>query len=126
MPEHGHRREDQLSVDYFEWQVHRIVMPDGSHGVVCYFRDISVHVLARIALQDADRQKDEFLAMLAHELRNPLAPIQNASTLLAAITQHEPRAQSSVGVIQRQVRQLTRPVDDLLDVSRITRGTHRN
>jgi signal transduction histidine kinase/CheY-like chemotaxis protein len=122
MPEHGHRREDQHTVDYFEWQIHRIVMPDGSHGVVCYFRDISVHVLARIALQDADRQKDEFLAMLAHELRNPLAPIQNASTLLAAITQDEPRAQASVGVIQRQVRQLARLVDDLLDVSRITRG----
>ncbi len=73
-------------------------------------------------LQDADRQKDEFLAMLAHELRNPLAPIQNASALLAAIAQHEPRVQFGVGVIKRQVTQLTRLVDDLLDVSRITQG----
>jgi CheY-like chemotaxis protein/two-component sensor histidine kinase len=81
-----------------------------------------VHVRARDALQFADRQKDEFLAMLAHELRNPLAPIQNASALLAASALQEPRAQFSVGVINRQVTQLTRLVDDLLDVSRITQG----
>lgn len=116
------QRLDRRVAEVHEWQINRIELPDGRYGVVCYFRDISNHVRARKALQDADRQKDEFLAMLAHELRNPLAPIPNASTLLAAITQHEPRAQFSVGVIKRQITQLTRLVDDLLDVSRITQG----
>ncbi len=120
--ERNEKRFDRGTAEIYEWQINRIELPDGNYGVVCYFRDISVHIRARNALQDADRQKDEFLAMLAHELRNPLAPIQNASTLLAAITHHEPRAQFSVGVIKRQVTQLTRLVDDLLDVSRITQG----
>ncbi len=121
-PERIEERLDRGVTEVYEWQINRIALPDGRYGVVCYFRDISNHIRARKALQDADRQKDEFLAMLAHELRNPLAPIQNASTLLAAITQHEPRAQFSVGVIKRQITQLTRLVDDLLDVSRITQG----
>jgi PAS domain S-box-containing protein len=121
-PERIEERRDRRVTEVYEWQINRIELPDGRYGVVCYFRDISNHIRARKALQDADRQKDEFLAMLAHELRNPLAPIQNASTLLAAITRHEPRAQFSVGVIKRQITQLTRLVDDLLDVSRITQG----
>ncbi|MEP6886265.1 MAG: ATP-binding protein [Gammaproteobacteria bacterium] len=121
-PERIEERRDRRLTEAYEWQINRIALPDDRYGVVCYFRDISNHVHARKALQEADRQKDEFLAMLAHELRNPLAPIQNASTLLAAITQHEPRAQFSVGVIKRQITQLTRLVDDLLDVSRITQG----
>jgi two-component system CheB/CheR fusion protein len=73
-------------------------------------------------LQAADRQKDEFLAMLAHELRNPLTPIANACELLARTFPGHRDAQSMVGMIRRQVAQLTRLVDDLLDVSRITRG----
>jgi PAS domain S-box-containing protein len=121
-PERIEERRDRGVTEVYEWQINRIELPDGRHGVVCYFRDISNHIRARKALQDADRQKDEFLAMLAHELRNPLAPIQNASTLLAAVTRSEPRAQFSVGVIKRQITQLTRLVDDLLDVSRITQG----
>jgi signal transduction histidine kinase/DNA-binding response OmpR family regulator len=77
------------------------------------------------ALSLADRQKDEFLAMLAHELRNPLAPIANASELLSRIMSDmsdDPRAQSATGMIKRQIAQLSRLVDDLLDVSRITQG----
>jgi PAS domain S-box-containing protein len=72
------------------------------------------------ALRDADRRKDEFLAMLAHELRNPLAPIGNASELLSRTLKEDERAQTAVGVIKRQIVQMTRLVDDLLDVSRIT------
>ncbi len=75
-------------------------------------------------LQNADRRKDEFLAMLAHELRNPLAPIRNASELLARTLPVE-NAVPNVGRDMRK-RQVTPPfarlVDDLLDVSRITRG----
>jgi signal transduction histidine kinase/CheY-like chemotaxis protein len=122
MPERAEERVDRRTREYHEWQINRIALPDGGFGVVCYFRDISIHVRARNALQDADRQKNEFLAMLAHELRNPLAPIQNATAVLASTTLCDARAQFSVGAIKRQVTQLTRLVDDLLDVSRITQG----
>ncbi|WP_312435256.1 ATP-binding protein [Janthinobacterium sp.] len=70
-------------------------------------------------------RKDEFLAMLAHELRNPLAPISSAAQLLLLGGNDPQRVQKSAGVIQRQVRHLTNLVDDLLDVSRVTRGLVR-
>jgi signal transduction histidine kinase len=76
---------------------------------------------AERALKEADRHKDEFLAMLAHELRNPLAPILNALRLMRMVP-NEAQMRWSGEVIERQVRYLTRLVDDLLDVSRITRG----
>ena len=74
------------------------------------------------ALKEADRRKDEFLAMLAHELRNPLAPIRNAVQIFRAKGPPVPELQWATEVIDRQVQQMTRLVDDLLDVSRITRG----
>jgi PAS domain S-box-containing protein len=73
-------------------------------------------------LKETDRRKDEFLAMLAHELRNPLAPIRNAVQIFRAKGPPVPELQWARDVIDRQVFQLTRLVDDLLDVSRITRG----
>ncbi len=75
-------------------------------------------------LKDHDRRKDEFLAMLAHELRNPLAAVSNAVSVLRSPGDTEGRAWASE-VIARQVRHLTRLIDDLLDVSRITRGKIR-
>ncbi|MHB8815494.1 MAG: response regulator [Steroidobacteraceae bacterium] len=79
---------------------------------------------ARIAqaLKEADRHKDEFLAMLAHELRNPLAPIHNAVELMRLRPLDDPQLNWAREVIARQLTSLTRLVDDLLDVSRITRG----
>ena len=77
---------------------------------------------AEEALQSADRRKDEFLAMLAHELRNPLAPIRNASEVLARTLPQQSPARAAVDIVKRQVTHLTRLVDDLLDVSRITQG----
>jgi PAS domain S-box-containing protein len=74
------------------------------------------------ALRDADRRKDEFLAMLAHELRNPLAPIRNALALLSLKAVDEPTADQAREIMTRQVEHLSRLVDDLLDVSRIMRG----
>ncbi|HUJ01292.1 MAG TPA: ATP-binding protein [Usitatibacter sp.] len=74
------------------------------------------------ALKDADRRKDEFLAVLAHELRNPLAPVRNAIEILRATPAATAQQQWTQDVIDRQVRQLSRLVDDLLDVSRITSG----
>ena len=77
---------------------------------------------AEQALSETDRRKDEFLAMLAHELRNPLAPISNASEVLALLLSGDARVQATVNMIRRQTKQLTRIVDDLLDVSRVTQG----
>jgi PAS domain S-box-containing protein len=90
-------------------------------GVVLVFRDVTERRRAeRLATEEA-RRKDEFLAMLAHELRNPLAAISSAAHLLSHPGAEDARGWSRE-VIERQARQLTRLVDDLLDVSRISRG----
>jgi signal transduction histidine kinase/CheY-like chemotaxis protein len=77
---------------------------------------------AEESLEEADHRKDEFLAMLAHELRNPLAPIRNAMGLFRLKGLADPELQWAREVVERQVQQLTRLVDDLLDVSRISSG----
>src|SRR4029453_643773 len=83
-------------------------------------RDLELRVNDRTArLLEADQRKDEFLATLAHELRNPLAPIRFALDLMNADPLPAPAARAR-DVIERQARQLVRLVDDLLDVSRIT------
>jgi PAS domain S-box-containing protein len=73
-------------------------------------------------LRDADRRKDEFLGMLSHELRNPLAPIRNALYILDHVEPGGAQARRAREVANRQVEHLTRLVDDLLDVTRIARG----
>jgi PAS domain S-box-containing protein len=73
-------------------------------------------------LQDADRRKDEFLATLAHELRNPLAPIRNGVQILRLMSAGNQTLQRTTEMMERQMHHLVRLVDDLLDVSRITRG----
>lgn len=97
-------------------------------GVVLVFHDVSVNRAAEQErerlyqeLRETDKRKDEFLAMLAHELRNPLAAIGNAVSLstLSGLQEH---IDWSMEVISRQIRHLTRLIDDLLDVSRITSG----
>ncbi|MEJ7932338.1 HAMP domain-containing sensor histidine kinase [Ramlibacter sp. AN1015] len=93
-------------------------------------RTISLISAARSALRararqyemrDLNRRKDEFLATLAHELRNPLAPIVNAMAIVGRL-HPSPKVDALVGMVDRQVRHLTRLVDDLLDVARITSG----
>lgn len=74
------------------------------------------------ALQAADLRKDEFLAMLAHELRNPLAPISAATQIMALSKYNEAQVRTSSQIIERQVKHMVGLVDDLLDVSRVTRG----
>ena len=74
------------------------------------------------ALREADRRKDEFLAILSHELRNPLAPVRAALSVLERAVPGSEQANRARTVIDRQIGQLTRLVDDLLDVTRITRG----
>ncbi|HEV7406312.1 MAG TPA: ATP-binding protein [Chthoniobacteraceae bacterium] len=84
-------------------------------------RDITERIAAEEALREADQRKDEFLAMLAHELRNPLASVRNAVTLLKEAGAESQQAWAA-DVIERQTRQLSRLVDDLLDISRINHG----
>jgi PAS domain S-box-containing protein len=84
--------------------------------------DVTAQKCVQESLREADRRKDEFLAMLAHELRNPLAPIRNAVQLLSGKPLEDPEVAWARDVLDRQSQHLARLVDDLLDVSRITRG----
>ena len=90
--------------------------------VVEFVQDVSERKQAEEALRDADRRKDEFLATLAHELRNPLAPVRNGLQVLRLSTPPEAPAQRTVEVLDRQLDHLVRLVDDLLDVARISAG----
>jgi signal transduction histidine kinase/ActR/RegA family two-component response regulator len=117
-----------------------IVRPDGSvayvqndvellhdrHGNVCGCVSVCVDMTARKDVEDvlrqADRRKDEFLATLSHELRNPLAPIRNALELLRRAGPDAALRDRALGIAERQIQQLVRLTDDLLDVSRITRN----
>lgn len=86
-------------------------------------REVAQRLPADESLREVDRRKDEFLAILAHELRNPLAPIKSAARLLQQPGVDDATVACSGEVIERQVEHLTRLVDDLLDISRIRRGT---
>ena len=85
-------------------------------------RDITPQKRAQRELQEADTRKNEFLALLAHELRNPLGPIRHAVKILRARAPSPEELQWATNIIDRQTEHMTRLVDDLLDVSRITRG----
>jgi len=93
-----------------------------AQGLAVYFRDVTARKLAEESLQQADRRKNEFLAILAHELRNPLAPLRNGLHILKRKTGADPVVSQTVDMMDRQMTHLVRLVDDLLDVSRITRG----
>jgi PAS domain S-box-containing protein len=88
-------------------------------------RDITERKRSERLLRDADRQKDEFLATLAHELRNPLAPICAAAELLKQAKSLAPELRAATAILERQARHMTHLVDDLLDMSRITSGRIR-
>jgi PAS domain S-box-containing protein len=91
-------------------------------GAVGSSPDITELIVASDTLRETDRRKDEFLATLAHELRNPLAPIRQAARLAQSETATVAQRRWSQQVIERQVRHMALLLDDLLDVSRITRG----
>ncbi|SFC23038.1 Signal transduction histidine kinase [Massilia yuzhufengensis] len=91
-------------------------------GAVVAQMDITDRIKAEEALRQADQRKDEFLAMLAHELRNPLAPITSAAAILAMRPGDEATVRRTGAIIARQARHMTGLIDDLLDVSRVTRG----
>ena len=124
----GHKVEVEFVSNVYAEDHHQVVQ--------CNVRDITERMrLQRLtqeqaaALADLDRRKDEFLAMLSHELRNPLAPILNAALLLRLHSNRErlqgieaPLLHQSASIIERQVGQLARIVDELLEISRITTG----
>ena len=97
--------------------------PDGTFsGYIGSCIDITDRKRTEEELRESDRRKEEFLAVLSHELRNPLAPIQTALDLLEQRGPREAGTERELATIKRQVQNLKRLVDDLLDVSRISRG----
>jgi len=117
--------ESQQAVRY-ETRFERVdflntVFPAGPDTVISSGIDITEQRHLQETLKLADRRKDEFLAMLAHELRNPVAPIRNAAEVLARLVKDD-QPRSLITMIQRQGAHLTRILDDLLDVARITQG----
>jgi PAS domain S-box-containing protein len=110
----GHRDYDYLMVP--------VLGTDGEVVAVAgTTRDITDRKQMEESLRASDRRKDEFIAMLAHELRNPVAPIRNAGELLSRLATDE-RQIALAGVLKRQTEQLTRLLDDLLEVARVTQG----
>ncbi|HLT90712.1 MAG TPA: ATP-binding protein [Woeseiaceae bacterium] len=110
----------------WRWVIHRGRPLLRRHGELAGYlgslMDITEEKAAQEALREADRRKDEFIATLAHELRNPLAPIRNAVQILHLENAPESMRENARDMIDRQVRHLARLVDDLLDISRITLG----
>jgi PAS domain S-box-containing protein len=115
------------------WMAYKVLTLPGTDGRPVAFATVSQDITERKRLEDnlrrvaeelsgADRRKNEFLAMLAHELRNPLAPISNAVRALTLGRRDETAVDSASEMLERQVGQIIRLVDDLLDVSRISRG----
>ena len=104
----------------------RHVVHRGENGDVLGILEINRNITDRQRMIDelaaADRRKNEFLATLAHELRNPLAPMRNGIHVLDAIGGREPRVVEARDAIKRSIDHMTRLIDDLLDISRITRG----
>ncbi len=126
--EQGRAEEESLRVrkDGSTFWAHVVMTPvrdatGALRGYAMVVRDLTDRKRIE-ALEKAERQSNEFLAMLAHELRNPLAPISNALSLLARKPTSDPAELWVREVLQRQTGQMTRLVDDLLDVSRITRA----
>jgi PAS domain S-box-containing protein len=125
-----HRNGGALDDRHFTYNLSPLRTLTGEvFGLMVIAVDITTEVESRshverlnVELQEAARAKDEFLAMLAHELRNPLAPIGAAAELLQIIALDEKRVRQTSQVIGRQVKHMTALVDDLLDVSRLTRG----
>lgn len=110
----------------YRWTLARALpVRDNSGEIINWFgtcTDIHDQKLAEDALREVARRKDDFLAMLAHELRNPLAPISAAAELMELVQLDQQRIKQTSKIIRRQVRHLIALVDDLLDVSRVTRG----
>jgi two-component system CheB/CheR fusion protein len=100
----------------------RVVLRGDGSTILLACQDITVHKRAQRELREADRRKDEFLALLSHELRNPLAPIRMGLELIRVSGDTPQSVERVRGIMERQLSQMTRLIDDLLDVSRLTSG----
>lgn len=111
---------------HFEARAMPLFHPDGSvREWVGAFTDIEDQKRLETELRESDRHKDEFLAMLAHELRNPLAPIRNSLALLRLGEAESATMKTALAILERQVSQMVHLVDDLLDLNRVKRGKIR-
>jgi PAS domain S-box-containing protein len=137
-PERIEHRRDRDETEYYEWQINRITLPNGGYGVVCYFRDISAHVQARMALEDARQQaedakriaesansaKSEFLTAMSHELRTPLNAIAGYAQLLE-MGVHGPitdAQREALARIQRSEAHLLALINDVLNFAKLEAG----
>src|SRR4029078_9960367 len=118
----GRETERQSKADGNQSWYHIVASPL-DEDLAVWFADITQRKLQERALIEADRRKDEFLWTLAHELRNPLAPIRQAATIARNVNATDAQKRWSSSVIERQVQHMSLLLDDLLDVSRITHGT---
>ncbi|QGM99011.1 PAS domain-containing protein [Methylocystis parvus] len=124
----GWRRRDRIrrhdgQLRWFENYAQPLLGENGEYfGHVGVSTEIDDLVQAQAALAGAARRKDEFIAMLAHELRNPLAPIRSGLEVLSRTERADQREEKMIGIMQRQTDQVVRLVDDLLEISRISRG----
>ncbi len=132
VPGFAENRVDRGGREYYDWEIHRVSLPDSQYGVVCYFTDISAHVFtlvreqeARAEAENANRLKDEFLATLSHELRTPLTAIIGWSNILIAGGMKDADAARALETIYRNARAQNQLIDDLLEVSRIVTGKLR-
>jgi PAS domain S-box-containing protein len=129
LQEKGYFRHDDLLLETKTGQskivelVSNVFVVESTELIQCNLRDVAERRQGEEALKEANRRKDEFLTMLAHELRNPLAPIRNALAIVQMRGQERRQAvRQAWAMIERQVECLVRLVDDLLDLSRISRG----
>jgi PAS domain S-box-containing protein len=107
---------------YMETHAVPLTLQGGERVHLALTRDVTARRRAEEALRESDRRKDEFIATLAHELRNPLAPLRNALYLLRKSAGEDARTSFAHQIMERQVNHLVRLVDDLLEMSRISRG----
>ncbi|MFN6963536.1 MAG: CHASE domain-containing protein [Pyrinomonadaceae bacterium] len=129
-------RADKDAVEGYEWQLHRLVLPDGRPGVVCYYYDSTRLRQAeqelvnsnerekqlRVEAESASRAKDDFLALLSHELRTPLNSIYGWTQLILQSRDDDATVERGIEIIAKNVRLQNALIEDLLDVSRIISG----
>ncbi len=128
-PPFVHPRFDLGVEQAYDWETQRMILPDGTHGVVCYFTDVTEQrrtetalLAAKEAAESASQSKDRFLAVLSHELRTPLTPVLMAVGGLAKDASLRPDVRDAFAMIKRNIELETKLIDDLLDLSRITSG----
>jgi PAS domain S-box-containing protein len=136
-PERGEKRRDRGVIEHYQWEIHRIALPDGRNGVVCYFRDIAEQVearaqrerllsmaeRARTEAEAANAAKDNFLAVLSHELRSPMNAMLGWLRILKTTGTRDPALLGrAVETLERNIWIQAQVINDLLDVSRIMSG----